>query len=197
MLETSHPQYVHHPLVRTFSQSAWCILQIRITLCKIHWSWANVLNTNTYNYNKNVEKVLNFNILFQKQQNMGKEIHTYMQRMEKAYWQGSWALATGTSGQSWTNIFLQSRQISADSWTNSEWHLCLVQEGEKGHLQDAILKSTSEKHSCKKSKDQQSKSTVHHATGDSAGTRRWGGSRPRALCYVPEGPCATSISQTT
>lgn len=57
-------------------------------------------------------------------------------------------LATGTPGQSWKNIVLQSSQTSADCWTNSMWHLLLMQKAKKAHPQHTNLRplSFSDKH---------------------------------------------------
>lgn len=41
--------------------------------------------------------------------------------------------ATGTPGQSWKNIVLQSSQTLADCWTNSMWHP--MQKSKKAHPQ--------------------------------------------------------------
>lgn len=82
--------------------------------------------------------------------------------MQKLRRQHPFVLATGTPGQSWKNIVLQSSQTSADCWTNSMWHLLLMQKSKKAHHQHTNMKtSLFLKHMHKKSKDQESKPTVH------------------------------------
>lgn len=55
--------------------------------------------------------------------------------MQKLRRQHPFVLATGTPGQSWKNIVLQSSQASADCWTNSMWHLLLMQKNKNAHPQ--------------------------------------------------------------
>lgn len=51
-------------------------------------------------------------------------------------------LATDTLRQSWKNIVFQSSQASADCWTNSLWHLILMQKNKNAHAQYSNVKTT-------------------------------------------------------
>lgn len=102
-------------------------------------------------------------------------------------------LPTDTRGQSCKNIVLLSRQSAADRGTNSMWQLLVMQKKRKkrnlphqwAHVKVSFFYSN--KHAYRKSQEQGSKPVAWEATGESAGTQRWGGCRPSLSRLPPRG----------